>query len=100
MDNQIEMIAQKIPFVRENAVNRKRLMNELCMSDRKVRKLIEKARDAGFIIVNPKDGNGYYQTDDLDEIAAQYWSDTSYAMSILSRRKHMREVLKAAGRTV
>lgn len=96
----VEVLVSKIPFGKENAVSRDRLMNELNLSDRKVRRLIEKARVAGFMIVNPRNGNGYYQTDDLDEIAAQYWADTSYAMAILSRRKRMREVLKAAGRTV
>lgn len=100
MENFVEIFASKIPFGKENAVSRDWLKNEFGWSDRKIRKFIEKARASGFMIVNPKNGNGYYQTDDLDEIAAQYWSDTSYAMSILSRRKHMREVLKAAGRTV
>lgn len=100
MNDLVEIMVSKIPYGKENAVSRNHLMDELHLSDRKVRRLIEKARAAGFMIVNPKDGNGYYQTDDLDEISAQYWSDTSYAMSILSRRKHMREVLKAAGRAV
>lgn len=100
MDEMIETVANKIPYGRYNAVSRKWLMQELGLSDRKVRKVIEKARQKGFMIVNLRNGNGYYQTSDLDEIAAQYWADTSYATSILSRRKHMREVLKAAGRAV
>lgn len=100
MDNLIEVVAAKIPYGKENAVSRERLMQELGLTDRKVRRTIEKARSAGFMIVNPRNGNGYYQTDDLDEIADQYWADTSYAMSILSRRTHMRDILKAAGRTV
>lgn len=100
MNNLTEVVVGKIPFGRENAIKRDVLAEELGISDRKVRKHIEKARASGFMIVNSGDGKGYYQTDDLDEISEQYWKDTSRAMAVLSRRKPMREVLKAAGRVV
>ena len=45
-------------------------------------------------------GRGYYQSSDLDEISYQYRQDTSRAMSILKRRKPMRDLLKEAGRSV
>lgn len=67
------------------------------MSDIGMRKAIERARADSLMIVNLEDGRGYYQTDDLDEIARQYRKDTSRAMAVLSRRKPMREKLKAAG---
>lgn len=96
--NMTEVLADKIPFGRENAISRERLANELGMSDREIRRYIEKARVDGLMIVNP--GCGYFQTDDLDELSEQYWKDTSRAMAVLTRRKRMRDILKAAGRTV
>lgn len=90
-------LAQLIPFGKENAISRRQLSESLGMHDRRVRKSIEKARSDGLMIVNLGDGSGYYQTDDLDEIAKQYRKDTARAMSVLSRRKPMRHLLKAAG---
>lgn len=98
--NMTEVLSAKIPFGRENAISRERLANELGITDRKVRRHIEKARAAGLMIVNSCDGKGYFQAENLDDIAEQYWKDTSRAIAVLTRRKPMREVLKAAGRTV
>lgn len=80
-----------------NAISRKALANEMDMSDRAVRNLIEKARDEGCLILNRQDGRGYYIADNLDDIVFQYRQDTNRALSILKRRKTMRRILKEAG---
>lgn len=96
--NMTEVLAEAIPFGRENAISRERLSIDLKIGDRKVRKYIEKARKDGLMIMNF--GGGYFQAENLDEISRQYWEDTARALSILERRKRMRAILKAAGRTV
>lgn len=92
-----EQLAKLIPFGKENAISCQRLAFTLGLPDRRMREAIEKARADGLMIINLGDGSGYYQTDNLDEIAQQYRKDTARAMSVLSRRKHMRKRLKAAG---
>lgn len=80
-----------------NAVSRKTLAQQMDMSDRSVRALIEKARDEGCLILNKQDGKGYYLPDGLDDVFEQYKQDTNRALSILKRRKTMRKMLKEAG---
>ena len=89
-----------IPFGRENAVTRTELRRITGKSDRKIREEIEQARREGHIIINNQDGRGYYRTDDPDEIAREYRQLRRRAMSILAQQKHMRRLLKAAGREV
>ena len=95
-------ILQYIPVGPVNAISRERLAQISGLSDRRIRKEIQLARDAGAIILNRQDGSGYFQVgeEDLDEIARQYRQDTSRALSILKRRKAMRQILKSAGRPV
>lgn len=94
------MIQKAIPFGRLNAIKREALAKKLHMTDRKMREAIEQARSEGLIIICECNGRGYYQSNDLDEISYQYRQDTSRAMSILKRRKPMRDLLKDAGRSV
>lgn len=89
-----------IPFGRENAITRKELCSLTKLSDRKLREQIEQARREGHIIINNQDGRGYYRTNDPDEIAKQYRQQRRRALSILAQQKHMRRLLKAAGREV
>lgn len=93
-------ITNFIPTGRENAVTRETLCTLTGLSDRKVRELIEQARRAGAIIINRQDGKGYYISDDPEDWEQQYRQDTSRALSILARRKAIRQRLKAAGRPV
>lgn len=93
-------LANVIPYGRRNAISRLALAAKLGMSDRQMRKAVEDARNEGLIILCECNGRGYYQSNDLDEISYQYRQDTSRAMSILKRRKPMRQLLKAAGRSV
>ena len=100
----LPMECQKLlGFIRhgkENAISRDSLVQCMGLPDRHVRQLIETARRCGYIIINAQDGKGYYLSDDPDEWAKQYRQDTSRALSILSRRKAIRDRLKAAGKDV
>lgn len=89
-----------IPFGRENAITRKELCSLTKLSDRKLREQIEQARRRGCIIINRQDGCGYYQTNDLDEIEQQYRRQQGRALAVLCQQKHLRRLLKAAGREV
>lgn len=81
---------------KNNAISRRRLCMEMDMSDRKVRAIIEKARDEGCLIMNEQDGKGYYLPDSIEDIYRQYVQDKNRALSILKRQKHMRKILKEA----
>lgn len=98
--DEINRLVRAIPHGREKAVRRSALVRQLGMSDRRVRLLIEEARREGHIILNQQTGEGYYISEDLDEMEKQYRQDTARAMAILSRRKPLRDALKAAGRDV
>lgn len=91
-----------IPKGKENAIDRYRLMMVTGLPDRRVRKLIQDARDRGELILNAQDGRGYYTSDDLDELERQYRANKNRAMSILRQQRHIRRrltelKLKAAG---
>lgn len=98
--NDLDRLIAVIPFGRENAIDRFALQERMGISDRKVRQLIEDARNAGLFIINNSDGRGYYQTTDLDEMERSYRSDRARALSILRRQKALRRTLKDAGRQV
>lgn len=90
-------IADYIPTGRENAVTRSHLRTVTGFTDRKVREQIEQARRKGAIIINTQDGAGYYQSEDIRDIAKQYTQNERRALSILAQQKHLRKRLKAAG---
>lgn len=92
----VELMATLHPG-KANAIGRRALAAEMDMRDRDVRKLIEKARNEGHLILNDQDGKGYYLPDSTDDLVRQYKQDTNRAMSILTRRKHIRNALKEAG---
>jgi transcriptional regulator with XRE-family HTH domain len=94
------MLATAIPYGRRNAITRQALAAKLGMNDRAARKAIEEARAAGLLIMCEQNGRGYYQSDDPVEMRCQYQQDTNRAMSILKRRKPLRDALKAAGQRV
>ena len=93
-----ERIAGLIPKGRRNAISREDLAAALHTTDRKMRKAVAEAKMQGVMICN--DGDGYYQSDELNDLWRQYRRETARAMSILKARKPMRDVLKAAGRPV
>lgn len=96
--NDTEKLAGLIPFGRENAVSREALAEKMGMGDRAMRKAIERARAEGLMICNEQEENGgYYQSNNVNELLRQYRRDTARALSVLKRRKPMRDALIAAG---
>ena len=93
----VELISRTIPFGRENAIKRYDLAKVLQVDDRKARHYIGIARLNGVIIINEQGGDGYFQSDDVKDIMRQYKQETNRAMTILSRRKAIRNRLKEAG---
>ena len=93
----ILQIEDYIPYGSDKAITRDELCAVTNMSDRVVRKHIEDARRRGIVIVNKQNGAGYYQSDDLDDIEAQFRINRARAMAILVQQKHLYNRLKAAG---
>lgn len=96
----IEAFVANIPLGKSRAVTRRTLCERTGQSDRAVRRMIEQARRWGYVIVNDGDGAGYYQSDCIADIEAQYHRETSRAMAILTTRKLLRQKLIDAGRNV
>ena len=97
---EVKMLLSHLYHDKQAAMSRTALCAALHMPDRKVRELIEQARREGAIIINLSDGAGYYLSDDPDVWERQYRQDTHRALSILARRKAIRDRLKAAGKEV
>ena len=92
-----QRVVAAIPNGKCNAISRAALAAALGVPDRKMRKMIEQARNEGALILNRSDGRGYYRSDDLDEIQAQYCADRARALNTLRRLKTMRRLLRNAG---
>lgn len=100
-------VEEFIPYGRENAIPRKTLARIVGTSDRTLRKMIELARENGKIIINLQNGTGYYRIntefqqirlEDIDDIYHQYNINQSRAMKLLVQQKHLRRILKQAGK--
>ena len=85
-------------YGRQNAVSRFELSCLLDKSDREVRKLVEEARNCGYVIISLGTPGGYYLTDNVDEIHAYYLQEQARAASILRRLRKPRQILREAGR--
>ena len=101
----IKVIAA-IPEGRQNAISRAELAVRLNTSDRRARKLLELARCSGVIILNLQKNDGYfriesgrtsYTAEEIEQLRQQEKQDTNRAMTILVRRKYIRQALKGAG---
>lgn len=95
-----EDVAKLIPFGKEKAVTREYLSEALGLGDRAIRRAISKARADGVIIINEQNGNGYYRSDDIDDIEKAYRQEKRRALSTMVGLKRMRRILKEAGRPV
>lgn len=86
-----------IPIGKDNAVTRGELARKWNMSERYVRRTIAelRAQDNGdnYIIVSYSSGNGFYRTDDLEEIAA-------YKAETMNRARHTFIPLKKINRVL
>ena len=79
---------------KSNAVTRNELCALMNLPDRAVRKLIEEERNRGEIIINEQDGRGYYQSNKVEDMVAQYRANQSRAKSILRQQKYLRRKIK------
>lgn len=96
----INAFVAHIPLGKGNAVSRAQLSELTGLSDRAVRKMIQQARQYGYLIINDCDGRGYFQSDNPDEWEKHYKRETARAMTVLRVRKCLRQRLKEAGRRV
>ena len=84
----------------DNAVKRHELARRLGVPDRKMRKMIELARNDGWMILNDGDGAGYYLAANLDQVEHKYKVERARALKTLKTIRPMRIILKANGRKV
>jgi len=87
-------ILDHIGYGKAQAVTRRELCSRLSLPDRTIRKLIEIERNKGAIIINDGDGDGYYQSDKLEDMLAQHRTNKNRAMSILRQQKHLSRRIK------
>ena len=90
-------LLNEIGVGKKNAVTLLQLTWRTGEKERTVRKEIQRLREDGHLIINGKDGKGYYIATELDEIARQYHQDRSRFLSIATRLKTARRILKDAG---
>ena len=89
---EVKLLKFIIPFGKDAAIDRETLARELGKSDRQARRCVEIARKNGVMIIN--DGKGYYQTNDIRDIARQCKKDEKRVITILQRIKQMRNILE------
>lgn len=89
-------VVNVIPKGRENAISRSELSIMCGIGDRDMRREIAQAREQGVMIVNT--GDGYYVTDDPNDVARQYRADRRRALSTLRRLRAMRKMLQDCGK--
>lgn len=68
------------------------------LSDRAVRKQIQKAKEDGILIINRQDGNGYQRVspEDIPELRRQYKQNLARIISLSKQQKTIRAILKEA----
>lgn len=64
------------------------------LSDRKMRRMIETARQEGMVIANDQDGLGYFIPETEEELKRLFNQNQSRALSILRQQKHIRRRLR------
>lgn len=87
-------ISDFIPRGKENAIKRDDLSTALRLPDRMVRQLIEKARKDGALIMNDQNGEGYYISDDINDLKRQLRRNEHRARSILVQNTRLRKSIK------
>jgi len=73
------------------------LKEALQMPDRRVREVIEDARNAGYMIINDGDGTGYYIAQSIEDIKRYYRIEKARAMSITKRLEKVEKLLEERG---
>lgn len=91
-------VLNHIPESREKAVTKEYLVHKTGHPERVVRRAIEQARLAGYLICSDTDSKGYYISNDVDDIERQFRQDKNRANKIMQRSWAFREILKKEGR--
>lgn len=61
-------IENYIPYGRDNAISKSELISLTGMTERAVRRAIERARESGIMIMSSSQVRGYWQTEDIAEM--------------------------------
>ena len=85
-----DVLASVLKYGHKNAISREDLCESLGVSDRKMRKMVERARRDGLAICNDLDDDGYYIADTPEEYDRQYRRIYDRAMSMMVQLKHFR----------
>ena len=90
IEENTSLLASVLKYGHKNAIKREELCEKLGVSDRKMRKMVERARRDGLAICNDQDDDGYYIADDPSEYDRQYRRIYDRAMSMMVQLKHFR----------
>lgn len=88
-----QLIYDNIGTGKENATSSKRLQQLSGLSERDLRKTIERLRRSGYVIISAVDG-GYYKPANTAEIERFIHKERSRALSVLFTLKSARKLLK------
>lgn len=83
-----DLLAGVLKYGHKNAIKREDLCEALGVSDRKMRKMVERAKRDGLAICNDGDDDGYYIADTPEEYDRQYQRIYHRAMSMMVQLKH------------
>lgn len=83
-----DVLAGVLKYGHKNAIKREELCEILGVSDRKMRKMVERAKRDGLAICNDLDDDGYYIADTPEEYDRQYQRIYHRAMSMMVQLKH------------
>lgn len=87
------LLINLLPIGKENSISRKRLANELGLTERDTSRRVHDLRAAGFIILSGS--QGYYIASDKAEVKEFYVTMRKRAVSLLSVLKTTRKYLEA-----
>lgn len=83
-------LAKVLKFGAENAIKRQDLARILDTSDRKMREMIEQARQEGMVIANDQNGKGYYCPETMEELGRCYRQSRNRTLTQLRQQKYIR----------
>jgi len=86
-----DVVAHALKYGKKNAIKREDLAAMLGVTDRKMRKMLERAKRDGLAICNDQDNDGYYIADTPEEYDREYQRIYSRAMCMMVQLKHYRE---------
>lgn len=86
-----DVVAGVLKYGKKNAIKREELCEKLGVSDRKMRKMLERAKRDGLAVCNDQDNDGYYIADTPEEYDREYQRIYSRAMCMMVELKHYRE---------